>query len=242
VLAQNGTHYNQVGHLGGITVGERLTATRFVGNQAYLSTYKYTDPLITVDLSDRTNPHVAGQLQVPGMSTYMQSIGDHDLLSIGIDENGWGTTNISLFDVSNFTAPALSQTLPITQPNGWTWSEAVWQHKAFQYWAPAGLLAIPSSNYSNTNGSYNYLSKLELISVDPANGTLALHGEIDHSAYYNNSPGYWSYTDIRRSVFMGDFVYAISDKAITVHRTADLGKVNEQVLPGYVDGDWWWWW
>ena len=242
VLAQNGSHYSTVGHLGGITVGERLTATRFLGNQAYLSTFKYTDPLITVDLSDRTNPRVAGQLQVPGMSTYLHPMGDHDLLSIGIDETGWGTTNISLFDVSNFAAPALSQTLPISQPNGWTWSEAVWQHKAFQYWAPAGLLAIPSSNYNYNNGNYSYLSKLELISVDPTNGTLAKHGEIDHSSYYNDAPGYWSYTDIRRSVFMGDYVYAISDKAITVHRTADLAKVNEQVLPGYVEGDWWWWW
>jgi len=176
------------------------------------------------------------------MSTYLHPRGDHDLLSIGIDETGWGTTNISLFDVSNFAAPALSQTLPISQPNGWTWSEAVWQHKAFQYWAPAGLLAIPSSNYNYNNGNYSYLSKLELISVDPTNGTLAKHGEIDHSSYYNDAPGYWSYTDIRRSVFMGDYVYAISDKAITVHRTSDLGKVNEQVLPGYVEGDWWWWW
>ena len=67
----------------------------------------------------------------------------------------------------------------------------MWQHKAFQYWAPAGLLAIPSSNYNYNNGDYRYLSKLELISVDPTNGTLSLHGEIDHSNYYNESPGYW---------------------------------------------------
>ena len=40
----------------------------------------------------------------------------------------------------------------------------------------------------------------------------------------------------------GEFVYAISDKAITAHRVTDLGKVAEQVLPGYTPNDYWWWW
>ncbi len=242
VLDPHGQHYDTVGHLGGITVGERITASRFLGNQAYLTTYKYVDPLITIDLSNHTSPRIAGELTVPGFSTYLHPMGDHGLLSIGIDGTGWGTTNISMFDTSDFAHPTLTTNLPITQPGGWEWSEALWQHKAFQYWAPKGLLAIPSSNYSYTNGDYRYLSKLELISVDPATGTLGLHGEIDHSAFYNNDPGYWWFTDIRRSIFMGDYVYAISDKAITVHRTSDLAQVNVQLLPGYKDGDWYWWW
>jgi hypothetical protein len=175
------------------------------------------------------------------MSTYLHPIGT-DVLSIGIDTQHNWTTNISLFDVSNFAHPTLSQNLPLAAAGGWSWSEATWNHKAFQYWAPAKLLAIPSSNYEYTNGNYRYLSKLELITVDPAAGTLALKGEIDHSGYYNAEQSYWSYVDIRRSIFMGDYVYAISDKAITVHRTSDLGQVNVQTLPGYKDGDWYWWW
>ncbi len=244
VLAQPGPgqHFATVGHVDGITVGERLTAARFLGNQAFLTTYKNVDPLLTVDLSDRTNPRVIGQLEVPGYSTYLHPMGDHGLLSIGVSGTGWGTTNISMFDVTNPASPALTTNLPITQPGGWEWSEALWDHKAFQYWEPKGLLAIPSSNYVYSNNWYRYLSKLELINVDPVNGSLSLHGEIDHSAYYNNDQGYWSFTDIRRAVFMGDFVYAISDKAITVHRTSDLVQVNQALLPGYTDGDWYWWW
>ena len=244
VLAPNGQHYDTVGAIDNITPGDRLQASRFLGNQGYLVTYKYVDPLVTLDLTDPRNPHIVGELSVPGFSTYLHPMGDHGLLSIGIDgTNGWGATNISMFDTTNLAAPSLTTNLPITEPGGWEWSEAMWEHKAFTYWQPKGLLAIPSSNYSYTNNKYNYLSKLELISVDPTNGLLSLHGEIDHSAYYNaDQSNYWSYVDIRRSVFMGDYVYAISDKAITVHQTADLAKVNEQVLPGYKDGDWWWWW
>jgi uncharacterized secreted protein with C-terminal beta-propeller domain len=242
VLSPNGNHYDLAGKIDGITVGERLTASRFLGDQGYLTTYKNVDPLVTLDLSDPKNPHVVGELTVPGYSTYLHPMGTNGLLSIGIDTTGWGTTNISMFDTTSLVKPALTTNLPITQPGGWTWSEAMWEHKAFTYWEPKGLLAIPSSNYGNTNGTWSYLSKLELISVDPTNGSLTLHGEIDHSPYYNADGGWWQYVDIRRSVFMGDYVYAISDKAITVHQTADLAKVNEQVLPGYTEGDWYWWW
>jgi hypothetical protein len=41
---------------------------------------------------------------------------------------------------------------------------------------------------------------------------------------------------------MGDYVYAISDKAITAHRLTDLGKVAEKTLPGYTASDYYWWW
>ncbi len=243
VLAQPapGQHFATVGHIDGITIGERITAARFLGNQAFLTTYRYVDPLVTIDLSDRTHPHVQGELVVPGYSTYLHPMGDHGLLSIGMSSD-WGTTNISMFDVGNPAAPALTTNLALAQPDGWSWSEALWDHKAFQYWEPKGLLAIPSSNYISSNNSYRYLSKLELIKVDPVNGALSLHGEIDHSAYYNNDQGWWLYTDIRRAVFMGDFVYAISDKAITAHRTEDLAQVNVALLPGYTEGDWYWWW
>ena len=128
-------------------------------------------------------------------------------------------------------------------PDGtWSWSEAQYEHKAFQYWAPKQVLAIPQSTYEYSNNYYRYLSELVLVNVDPATG-LSVKGRIDHSAYYNANPqNYWQYIDIRRAIFMGDFVYAISDKAVTVHRLSDLAKTAEQVLPGYTPGDYYWWW
>jgi hypothetical protein len=32
---------------------------------------------------------------------------------------------------------------------------------------------------------------------------------------------------------MGDFIYAISDRGISVHRLADLSRVTTAELPGY---------
>jgi hypothetical protein len=243
VLRQDGDQFRIAGHVDGITKGDRLMTSRFVGDKAFLVTYKYVDPLVTVDLSDPTAPSLVGELEVPGYSTYLQSIADGKLLSIGYEGSPTWSTDVSMFDVSNFASPQLQTNLPLAPENGWAWSEAAWDHKAFQYWGPKQLLAIPESNssYDSVHG-YSYLSKLQLINVDPTNG-LHFYGAIDHSGFYDNDQTReWSYVDIRRSIFMGDYVYAISDKAVTAHRVSDLGQVAVQLLPGYAPGDWWWWW
>jgi hypothetical protein len=247
VLEDHGEKLDVVGHAGGIAPGERLMSTRFQGDKGYLVTFRSVDPLFTVDLSDRTNPHVVGELKVPGFSTYLHPIADGKLLSIGVDGTNRWRTQISMFDVSDFANPALQSALPVdASQQGWGWSEALYDHHAFQYWAPKNVLAIPQSTYDytyNNNGYYNYryYSELGLVNVDPAGG-LSEKGRINHTPYYSNDPTvWWQYIDIRRSIFMGDFVYAVSDKAITAHRLSDLGMTAEQVLPGYTSGQYWWW-
>jgi hypothetical protein len=243
VLEDHGPRLNIVGHIGGIAPNERIMSARFQGNKGYLVTFELIDPLFTLDLSVRTNPRVIGELKVPGFSTYLHPIAAGKLLAIGIDGLERWRTQISLFDVSDFAKPTLQQALPIEADHSWGWSEALYDHKAFQYWAPKKLLAVPQSTYAYTSQhGYRYLSELVLVGVDPTTG-LNIHGKIDHSAYYMTDPSvWWRYVDIRRSIFMGDYVYAISDKAITAHRTSDLVKVAEQTLPGYSSNDWYWWW
>ena len=214
-----------IGHVGGIAKGERIWSSRFVGESAYLVTFRNIDPLWTIDLGDPRNPEVKGELEVPGVSTYIHPLGGH-LLTIGYggDENGldW-KTQISLFDVTDFSAPKLASSLSMapSDEDGWSsaYSEASWEHKAFQYWAPKGLLAIPLSTYryDSRSGNYRYLSKLVLINVNLDDG-LSIYGSVDHSEFFNTgSRHYWSHRDVRRSIFMGDYIYAISDRGITAH-------------------------
>ena len=45
---------------------------------------------------------------------------------------------------------------------------------------------------------------LKLINVDLENLSLSIHGEIDHSEFYDNEDNWWySSTSVRRSIFMG---------------------------------------
>lgn len=245
VLDRSGNRLETVGHIGGIAKGERIFAARMVGDRGYMVTFRQIDPLFTFDLSDPFEPRLVGELEIPGFSTYIHPIADDKLLTIGVggDENGanW-RTQISMFDVSNFAEPALADVEELVGEDGWGWSEALFEHKAFQYWAPAGVLAIPMSSYQHDGNGYRYTSKLELISVDPETGSLGKHGSIDHSGYFNSDDRWWYYRDIRRSIFMGDYLYAISDRGITVHTTADIQPVTEQPLPGFSPDDYYWWW
>ncbi len=234
-----------VGHLGGIAGGERIFAARMIGDRGYLVTFRQVDPLFTLDLSDPTDPRLVGELEIPGFSTYIHPIADDKLLTIGVggDENGanW-RAQVSMFDVSDFSQPRQMDVEELSSEGEWGGSEALYEHKAFQYWAPKKLLAVPASTYSWTSDSYYYRSRLDLITVDTTGG-LSHYGSIDHSEFFNSDPTrWWDYRDVRRSIFMGNFIYAISDRGITVHNVDTMMPITQQTLPGRSPDNYWWWW
>ncbi len=208
----------QLGSLGGIARGEQLFAARFLGDVAYLVTFEQIDPLFTIDLADPANPRILGELEVPGFSTYLHPVADGRLLAVGVggDADGatWNTV-ASLFDVSDLTAPALLARHDVSNDNpGWNWSEALYEHKAFQFHDGLGLLALPLSASRATNGYWEWISTLELVKVE--NDMLSAYGSIDHSAYFS-STDYGYSPEIRRSFFIGEYIYAVSSKAVSVH-------------------------
>jgi hypothetical protein len=247
VLEEQDGGLETVGHLGGIAPNEQIFAARFMTDEAFLVTFEQVDPLFTIDLSDPTAPRLVGELEVPGFSTYLHPIADDHILSIGVggDENGanWNM-QVSLFDVSDRAAPTLVDAEELSS-DGWSsWSEALYEHKAFQYFAPKKLLAVPMSGYTTGDGSqeggdYIWHSRLELIGVDPASG-LDRRGVVDHSRFFDTSDGWWGSADVRRSVFMGDYIYAISSRAVTVHSLDDLSEVAAEELPLPSPPYWWW--
>ena len=246
--------YEIIGHIGGIAEDERIWSARFVGEKAYIVTFRNIDPLWTIDLSEPTDPQIIGELKIPGVSTYIHPVGDNHLLTIGIagDDEGldWGITQISLFDVSNFSNPILESSLRLNPApdgeSGWSYSysEATYEHKAFQYWEADGLLAIPMSTnrwYSDSieeDGrvyhyyGYEYVSKLMLINATPGEPLEIYNDEIDHSSFYGSRYS-WNSPDVKRSIFMGggDFIYAISEKAITAHNVDTMEKTGFVELP-----------
>ena len=243
---EQSTELNVVGHVGGIAVGERIWSSRFVGDRGYLVTFRNIDPLWTLDLSDPANPQVIGELEVPGVSTYIHPLDENHLLTIGIagDENGldWGSTQLSLFDVTDFENPVLTSKLelsPVPEDEmygwNWAWSEATYEHKAFQYWN--GQLAIPLSTSRYTwdesgYGHYEYVSKLVLVDVSTETGLSIYDGtSIDHSMFYEMDEWYWDRPDIRRTVFIDDYVYAISQQGVTVHKLDTMALTDYAGLP-----------
>jgi hypothetical protein len=184
-----------------LAAGESLYATRFAGDKAYVVTFLQTDPLWVVDLSDPKNPRVAGHLEVPGWSSYLEPLGDL-LLSIGWESN---TVAASLFDVSDPAAPALVRRLNLGTPG--SYSEAAWDEQALRVLPDAGLVMIPLTTYEPKTGQST--SSVQLLDLDLSGRDLTLRGAISHEF------------DARRSDLIGKAVVSISQRVMVAADVAN---------------------
>ncbi len=150
-----------IGETEKVAKGEKMYASRFMGDKAYLVTYINTDPLFVVDLSDSTNPKILGELKIPGYSTYLHPYDENHLIGIGMDTeevinrdsygrvvSTWVRTNgmkMCLFDVTDVNNPKeISKT---TIGDSRTVSAILSNPKALLFSKEKKLLAIPVNNY-----------------------------------------------------------------------------------------------
>ena len=74
----------EVGRVDNIAPEERIWSARFDGDRCYLVTFRQIDPLWVIDMSDHTNPTILGELEIPGVSTYIHPLSRDHLLTIGM--------------------------------------------------------------------------------------------------------------------------------------------------------------
>ncbi len=96
---------NTIATIRDIASGETIRSARFVGDMGYFVTFRQTDPLFCVDLSDPENPQILSELKISGFSSYLHMYGDNHLLGIGYeaDEDTGSQTGVklSMFDISD---------------------------------------------------------------------------------------------------------------------------------------------
>lgn len=94
-----------VGSVTGLGEDERVYSVRFDGPVGYFVTFRETDPLFAVDLSDPTAPTVMSALKIPGFSEYLHVWSDGLLFGLGQQADAeTGVTEglkLSMFDVSD---------------------------------------------------------------------------------------------------------------------------------------------
>jgi hypothetical protein len=233
VYAEDGGTLKRIGQSGPLAVGERVMSSRLIGNRGFVVTFRNIDPLFTFDLSDPTNPKQVGELKIPGFSTYIHPLDETHLLTIGTyvpaDNTNWRAQSLQLqiFDVSDLANPTLTHTELVGTAYGW--SEAQYEHKAFNYFPAKKLLAIPFSDWSygedNDNYWTSFKSELRVFGVD-ANTGFTSKGTLSMSDLYQARNAYnWTYywtPNVRRSVLADDFVYAVTDAGIRVANISSL--------------------
>ncbi|MDY5022723.1 MAG: beta-propeller domain-containing protein [Blautia sp.] len=97
-----------IGKIEGLAEEETIKSARFMGDTGYFVTYRETDPLFSVDLSDPEKPEVKGKLKITGFSQYLHIYGEDRLLGIGWEtdpETGWEEgLKCSMFDTSDISS------------------------------------------------------------------------------------------------------------------------------------------
>ncbi len=134
-----GSDLKQKGHITDLGLGERVYAARFMGDTAYLVTFKQVDPFYVLDLSVPTAPKLAGELKIPGYSAYLEPLGNNLILGVGRENNG---VKLSIFDVSNPAKPVEKSKYLIKD----AWSEVEGNHHAFLRDADHQVFFIPGGN------------------------------------------------------------------------------------------------
>ena len=115
---------------------ERVYSVRFVGDMAYVVTFRQIDPFYVLDLSNPAQPELKGELKIPGYSSYLHPISKDIILGIGKEGS---KVKLSLFNVSDPENPQEVSKYSLDE----YWSEAVDNHHAFLLDKKHGVFFIP---------------------------------------------------------------------------------------------------
>ncbi len=170
----------------GLGTNERIYAVRFVGPIGYVVTFRQVDPLYVLDLSDRLNPIVKGELKIPGYSAYLHPIADGLLIGVGQDatEQGRRTgTQVSLFDVADLSNPKRLATSPLGNETA-----AEYDPKAFLWWPASRDVFLPSMTFGPNSPNAQFGVVVTNVG-DRTTPTLSRRGFISHTNKLTDGAG-----------------------------------------------------
>lgn len=249
---------NRVSEIENIAPGERIYSARFMGEKAYLVTFKKVDPFFTLDLSDPQNPQVLGKLKISGYSDYLHPFDENHIIGIGkdtveanddlkesrnVDFAWYQGIKIALFDVSDFDNPKEISKIIIGDRS--TNSPALYDHKAFLFDREKELLVIPISlceipdevkeqndGYTgNIHGDFTFQGAyVYRLNLDG----FEYRGRISHldnqDLIKTGNWGYYGSKEIHRSLYIDDILYTISDSMVKMNSLQDLSELNSVIL------------
>ena len=210
---------DKIGESGRLGKNEEMYASRFIGDKAYLVTYRNTDPLFVIDLSNESSPKVLGELKIPGYSVDLHPYDDNHLIGIGVDTteetrkdiNGRVISSftyitgmkLALFDISDFKNPKEISKLHIGDSH--TSSAILTNPKALLFSKEKQLLGIPVNNYESE-------FKIEIDDIDDISSEL-----IDYFSDYEDD-----YIEEGYLIYNINLENGIEEKGEIVHENSNL--------------------
>ncbi|MGB0202828.1 MAG: beta-propeller domain-containing protein [Acholeplasmataceae bacterium] len=226
---------------------ERVQSVRFNEDIVTIVTFELTDPLYIIDISDPTQPTITSELEITGFATYQHPWKNDTLLNIGYETDNEGRIiglKISLFDTSDITnLIQIGSELTFLNGNqGWTYSEALHNHKALLFSEIHDFFGFAMTHYQwiETSVDTNYMNIQDymLFDIDLNNTATPLsvkatfsHQFFIQSLTLDTNAYYLSYTfGIQRAVYVDDTIYFISLGGVTSYDLNDLTTMTDSLL------------
>jgi uncharacterized secreted protein with C-terminal beta-propeller domain len=225
-----------IGSIEDLAKGERIYSVRFMGDRAYMVTFRQVDPLYVIDLSTPSNPKVLGYLKVTGYSSYLHPYDENHIIGIGKEADANGRVQglkIALFDVTDVENPVEESKYEVGAEWSddyyhWSDSNALYDPKAFLFNKDKELLVIPVTYNKNNKINYSTMESFQgayVFKINLQEG-IRFRGKIEHKE--ENTQSWWYYPDaIQRSLYMGNFLYTISTSKIKANSLTDLTEIKE---------------
>lgn len=217
VLEQNGTRLEPLATLPNDArpdpigkPGEDLYAVRFEGDMAYLVTFLRTDPLYAIDLSDPSDPKIAGELEIPGFASYMHPLTGDYLFTLGMNADEFGGVQGMKFELVKLEEgqPRVIDQVLLSDAY---YSEALTNLRALSVLKVSDQqyrFAVPLQRIgSNTPSGYGVA--LQLLEVDLTEQ--ALH---DRGAIASTSVDEYGHSQLERGLLQDDAVFYASGDAV----------------------------
>lgn len=215
---------NVVGKLEDLAPDETIYSARFIGDRCYLVTFEQIDPFFVIDVADPTKPKVLGYLKIPGYSDYLHPYDENHIIGIGEED---GNLKLSLFDVTDVTAPA--ETAKYLVQAQWSYSLALQDHKAFLFDKSRQLLALPVSinlGWVSEDGdiyrSMSYWQGAYIFDLSLEQG-FTLEGNITH----HHADQFEGSLEVKRILYIDNVLYTVSDMLVKMNDLETLAEVNE---------------
>ncbi len=239
-----------IGSIEDIAPGESIYSARFMGERAYLVTFKHVDPLFVLDLSDPEDPEILGKLKIPGYSDYLHPYDETHLIGIGkevdesIDADKVHTEGavyytaiqgikLAIFDVSDVENP-IELHKEVIGDRG-SDSLAGTDHKAFLFDKEKGLLVIPvqvaelkEGQSKGDQGEFTFQGAYVYdISLEDGFDLRGKVSHIDDEETYEKSGYYMDWrSQIQRSLYINNVLYTLSQQRLQLNDLNTLERIE----------------
>jgi inhibitor of cysteine peptidase len=221
----------RMGQIEDIAPTERIYSVRFMGNRAYMVTFRQIDPFYVIDLTDPAAPEILGFLKIPGYSDYLHPYDEDHIIGFGkevYDVKGNaipGGFKMAVFDVSNVANPVEKFKLEIGSTG--TDSPLLFDHKALLFSKERNLIAFPITIMEKSAASSDpwqwgqfTFQGAHVYGLDLTHG-FTLKSAITHISReeYLKSGNYWYDGDsnVDRILYVGDYLLTVSNNKLQRH-------------------------